>query len=303
MAQETLVVQVAPAKQRELRAKLNEGTFDWRRVPHATFSVKGEGIVATLYQSGKLVVQGADPQAFLARYVGGAVPGPARKKTTTKIDPATDTVARVDVVTVGSDEAGKGDYFGPLVVAAVRLEPEFASKMDEGGVMDSKRLTDSRALELGVALRSLVPFCVVRVDPAEYNKRYPTYPGLNTFLADLHAEAIRGVVQPGDRVLVDRFAAEVVMKRALRGLDIRLEQATKAERNPAVAAASVLARQEFLLGLAELSERFGVDLHKGAGRPTDDSGVRFVREHGMQALNEVAKLHFKNTEKVRARVG
>ncbi|MEZ5975014.1 MAG: hypothetical protein R3E96_09285 [Planctomycetota bacterium] len=70
-----------------------------------------------------------------------------------------------------------------------------------------------------------------------------------------------------------------------------------------MAAASVLARQEFLLGLAELSERFGVDLHKGAGRPTDDSGVRFVREHGMQALNEVAKLHFKNTEKVRARVG
>ncbi|MEZ5975015.1 MAG: DUF3378 domain-containing protein [Planctomycetota bacterium] len=212
MAQETLVVQVAPAKQRELRAKLNEGTFDWRRVPHATFSVKGEGIVATLYQSGKLVVQGADPQAFLARYVGGAVPGPARKKTTTKIDPATDTVARVDVVTVGSDEAGKGTTSGlgcgsRATGAGIRLQD---GRGWRDGLQAAHRQPRPRARR-----RSEVARAILRRArrPRGVQQRYPTYPGLNTFLADLHAEAIRGVVQPGDRVLVDRFAAEVVMKR------------------------------------------------------------------------------------------
>lgn len=298
MTQQTHVVQVDASNQRSLRERLNAEDFQWRKVPYASFSVKGQDVVATLYESGKLVVQGAGAEAFLGRFVTGT-PVAAKAKRSV---PKEDSVAALDVTTVGSDEAGKGDYFGPLVVAAVRLEPDIARKMREGGVMDSKQLTDARALELGTALRKTVPYAVVRVDPVDYNRRYPKYSGLNAFLADLHAEAIRQVALPGVRVLVDRFAAEAVMKRALKGLDIVLEQATKAERNMAVAAASILARQEFLLGLAELSERFDVPLHKGAGRPTDESGVRFVREHGLEALEQVAKLHFKNTGKVRARV-
>ena len=168
--------------------------------------------------------------------------------------------------------------------------------------MDSKKLTDVKALQLGKALREIVPYAVVRVDPEQYNERYPKYSGLNPFLADLHAEAIREVAQPGVRVLVDRFANENVMRKALQGLDIQLEQAVRAERNMAVAAASILARQEFLLGMAELSDRFGMELHKGAGFPVDDCGVSFVERHGWDSLGLVAKLHFKNTGKVRDRL-
>ncbi len=301
VAQETSVVKLTKVEQGKLRGRLDGGSFEWRTAPHAQYSVKGEGVVATLYNSGKLVVQGPAPDEFLARFVDGKAPDPKKKKAKVEAEDS-DAVSRVLVTTVGSDEAGKGDFFGPLVVAAVRLDPDVAAKMKSGGVMDSKKLTDVKALQLGKALRETVPFSVVRVDPEEYNARYPTYSGLNAFLAELHAQAITELAQPGVRVLVDRFANESVMRKALKGLDIKLEQAVRAERNMAVAAASILARQEFLLGMEELSERFGMALHKGAGYPVDACGVDFVQTHGWDSLGLVAKLHFKNTGKVRDRL-
>jgi ribonuclease HIII len=288
-------------EQGDLRGRLDAGSFEWRTAPHAQFSVKGEGVVATLYNSGKLVVQGATPDEFLARFVAGKAPDP-KKKASKVVSEAGDSVSQILVTTVGSDEAGKGDFFGPLVVAAVRLDPAVAEKMKAGGVMDSKKLTDAKALQLGIALRETVPHSVVRVDPESYNERYPKYSGLNAFLAELHAEVIAEVAQPGVRVLVDRFANESVMRHALKGLDVKLEQAVRAERNMAVAAASILARQEFLLGMADLSDRFGMELHKGAGFPVDRCGVQFVERHGWDSLGLVAKLHFKNTGKVRDRL-
>lgn len=297
MTQKTLVVKIPPARRAAIRARLSGGDFEFRRVPHAAWSVKGEGFVATLYESGKLVVQGATPEAFLVRYTDEDAP-PERRDAA----PERTGAAALDVVTVGSDETGKGDYFGPLVVAAARVTPEQVADLDRAGVMDSKKLTDGRALLLGAALRLLLPYHVVRVDPEEYNRRYPQYGGLNPFLGDLHAEAIRAVAQPDVRVLVDQFANARVMRAALKGTRVQLEQATRAERNPAVAAASIIARQEFLLALHELSEECGVALHKGAGAPVDRAGVEYVRAHGFDALGRVAKLHFKNTGKIEVRV-
>jgi len=291
MPQETVVVKVPRAEHEALRERLQGGEFEWRSAPHAAFSVRGDGVVATLYLSGKLVVQGAAARTFLARWTGLAPPAAA---------PA-DAVARTDVPTVGADEPGKGDYFGPLVVAAVRLEPEQAARLVELGVADSKKLTDERALRLAVGLRDL-PHAVELLHPAEYNEVYPRYMGLNPMLADLHAKAIAQVAQDADRVLVDQFADEKVMRAATSHLTLKLEQAHRAERNVAVAAASVVARAEFLLALRELSARWDVDLRKGAGAPTDEAALEFVRQHGRDALGEVAKLHFKNTGKVEARL-
>ena len=114
MAQSTVVVRVPRSEFTSLKGRLEAGPFEWRRVPHAAFSVKGEGTVATLYNSGKFVVQSGDPQGFLAKWTGYDLPGQ-------DVAPAgVDEVARTDEPTVGSDETGKGDYFGPLVVAAVR---------------------------------------------------------------------------------------------------------------------------------------------------------------------------------------
>lgn len=288
MTQRTLVVKLRPEEHEALRARLQGAEFEWRTVPHAAFSVRGQDAVATLYRSGKLVVQGAGAAIFLARYTDAAPPP----------EPVMDSIARTDEPTVGADETGKGDYFGPLVVAAVRLKPAEAERLADLGVADSKRLTDKRALRLATGLREL-PHAVELLHPEEYNEVYPRYSGLNPMLADLHARAIGQIAREGDRVLVDQFASEGVMGAATSHLTIRLEQAPRAERNVAVAAASVLARAEFLLALAELSERWSVDLRKGAGVPTDEAARAFIEAHGREKLGQVAKLHFRNTAKLK----
>lgn len=295
MAQETLVLKLAPGEHATLRRRLAAEDFEFRTVPHAKFSVKGPQIVATLYQSGKLVIQGADPALFAARFVPGAV-RPAAPPAREELSEAT---------RIGSDECGKGDYFGPLVVAAVRLDPATARALAGGEVADSKQLDDATALRLGAALRGRVPYSVARLDPPDYNRAYAAAGKgrLNDLLADLHARAIRALHEPGVHVLIDKFANERLMRERLADLDLELEQRTRAERFIAVAAASVIAREEFLRALAALSEEHAVDLHKGAGAPVDRAGAGFVRLHGVEKLGAVAKLHFKNTAKIRARVG
>jgi ribonuclease HIII len=291
VAQRTLVVQVPPADRARLRTRLELGKFEHRSVPHAIFSVKGEGAVATLYSSGKLVVQGEDPAAFVERFLDIGAPAGAAGA-------GAEAEARDDRTTIGSDECGKGDYFGPLVVAAVRLEPGEAKKVRASGVRDSKTLSDDTALRLGGALRSVFAHAVARLDPEQYNRMH-TRPGqLNEILADLHARAIRELHRPGARVVIDQFGPESLMSRRLGDLDLSLEQRPRAEEIPSVAAASVIAREEFLLALRELSERFAVDLHKGAGDPVDRAARKFVSLHGMSSLGKVAKLHFKNTQKL-----
>lgn len=302
MSQKTLVLEIPAERHAALERALRAGPFEWRSVPHALFSVRGEGAVATLYASGKLVVQGSDPALFLARYTDLEAPQAARGTVGGGAPPAADAVARIDEALVGSDETGKGDYFGPLVAAAVCVEPQVAAELAEWGVTDSKRLTDDRALRLAALLRQRVEHAVRRLDPADYNAAHDRRRNLNPMLAELHAEAIRAVAQPGMRVLVDQFANERLMREALSGLDVRLEQAPGAERNVAVAAASVLARAEFLLALRQLSSEWDVALHKGAGEPTDRAALAFVHKHGFEQLGRVAKLHFKNTAKIRGRI-
>lgn len=302
MSQTTLVLQVPPGQQAALRASLGRGSFEFRTVPHALFSAKGEGVVITLYESGKFVVQGADPEFFLARFTDLEAPTSAPARDKREAAEASDSVSALDVVTVGSDETGKGDYFGPLVVAAVRVEPEQVAALEELGVADSKKLTDTRALRLGAALRASMPFALKRLDPPAYNAAYAKYQNLNPMLAELHAAAIAELAEPGMRVVVDQFGGEKLMRTATAGLAIKLEQAPRAERNVAVAAASIIARQEFLACLLELSQEYGVELHKGAGAPVDAAGVRYVQQHGEAALAQVAKLHFKTTLKIQDRL-
>ncbi len=293
MTQSTLVLKVPASRGPALRERFAAGPFDFRSVPHALFSVKGEGVVATLYTSGKFVIQGASPDLFAARWLGedGARPrAEAAREAPSGPVPAS-------IATIGSDEVGKGDYFGPLVVAAVLLEPGQAEELRGSGVRDSKTLTDEQCLRLGAALRSRYAVAVERLDPAEYNRVYKAGK-LNDLLADQHAKAIRRLARPGLRVVVDRFANEKLLEERLRALKVQLEQRPRAESEPAVAAASVVAREEFLVALKELGEEAAIDLHKGAGEPVDRAGRRYVALHGADALSKVAKLHFKNTQKI-----
>ncbi|HVS19289.1 MAG TPA: ribonuclease HIII [Planctomycetota bacterium] len=292
MAQRTLVLKLPTARGPGLRSALAAAGFEFRGVPHSVFSARGPDLVATLYRSGKLVLQGADPEGFAARFLDGA---PGRPP-----EPASATPA-LTVTTVGTDESGKGDYFGPLVVAGVRLTPELAAALAGGEVRDCKLLGDAAVMRLGAALRARVPFAIRRLDPPDYNAAHARLKNLNPVLAGLHAEVIHELAEPGVRVVVDQFADPRLVVTALGALDVDLVQKTRAESSElSVAAASILARQEFLAALKDLSETWGVDLAKGAGAPTDSAGRRFVAAHGTGQLGQVAKLHFKNTLKIGA---
>jgi ribonuclease HIII len=290
--QQTLVLRVAPARAAALRARFAGADFEFRPVPHALFSVKGQGVVATLYASGKFVVQGSDPARFVEQWLEGAG---ARAVAPKPRAPEPDETQPL----VGSDECGKGDYFGPLVVCAVRLEPGQSAELRGSQVRDSKTLSDEACLRLGAALRARYAHAIEQLSPPEYNAIWKKPGQLNPMLADLHARAIRRLAQPGDHALVDKFADEQLVASRLADLDLKLEQRVRAESVPAVAAASVIAREQFLSALALLSEEAAVTLAKGAGDPTDRAAREYVRLHGFAGLVKVAKLHFKNTQKLR----
>ena len=290
MPQETLVVQLAAPAQARLERELEGGGFEHRSVEHARFSVKGQGVIATLYRSGKLVVQGSEVQLFATRYLGEDARAPAEP--TGPIEVGSRTL-------IGSDEVGKGDYFGPLVVVAVRADPRERAELARSGVADSKTLSDERVRVLAPALEQRYACAAEVLLPSDYNVEHPRFGSLNPLLAELHARCIKKLHQPGVMVLVDKFADDELIAERLRGLDLELFQRTRAEREPVVAAASVIARNLFLEGLRQLSEEFAVELHKGAGEPTDRSAREFVKLHGLEQLGRVAKLHFKNTQKLR----
>ncbi len=304
MTQETRVFKLTASQSAALRNSLNEGLppdADWRSVPHASFSVKALGTVITCYKSGKVVLQGSDLDSFEARFLGDGHTAQAKKQAPPQLE--------LLASTIGSDEAGKGDYFGPLVVTAFYATPDDLPKLREIGVTDSKTLSDDRARRLAGLLEQDFDARTLVVDPVSYNQRYAEAGNLNTLLAELHAEALSELLGQHDDtevIIVDKFAHESLVAKALKRhrksrsieTDPKLVQVTKAEQHPVVAAASILARAAFLDGLALCSEGCGSDLHKGAGTPVDSCARRIVEIGGRDLLSTVAKMHFKNTQKI-----
>jgi ribonuclease HIII len=201
---------------------------------------------------------------------------------------------------IGVDESGKGDYFGPLVVAACFVGPEHLAELD--GVRDSKKLTDAQSIRLSAAILRHCPHKVLVINPAKYNELHASMRNLNKLLAWGHARAIEEVLsqRPAKKVISDQFADPADLKRRLfeRGRQVVLESVVRAEADIAVAAASILARAEFLRRLARLGEEFGIALPKGAGPPVLEAAKRFVAKHGKEALGQVAKTHFRTTQTV-----
>lgn len=203
---------------------------------------------------------------------------------------------------IGTDEAGKGDYFGPLVCAACYVDSSSKELLIGANVRDSKKISDNRVRELADFIKATCPNDIIVILPEKYNALYAKFRNLNRLLAWAHAKAIENILEKVDcaYVLTDQFGDESLVKQALqeRGRQINLIQQIKAEHNLAVAAASILARGEFLNRLSSLSKSFGVNLHPGAGAPTDQSISEFIRKNGKDKLNRVGKLHFKNTQKI-----
>lgn len=203
---------------------------------------------------------------------------------------------------VGIDEAGKGDYFGPLVIAACYTDEIIESAFEKIGLRESKRISDSRAFSLESRIKKLATFEIVVVGPEKYNELHAKIRNLNRLLAWGHARALENLLSKVDpeEVVADQFGDKRLIENALmkKGRDVRLIQKNRAESVPAVAAASVLARAEFLRRLRGLSSNYSIQFHKGAGSPVDEIGRKFVASRGEDELSKVAKIHFKNTRRI-----
>ncbi len=215
---------------------------------------------------------------------------------------------RLNLPIIGTDESGKGDYFGPLVSAGVYVDERSAKELIVCGVTDSKNLTDSRNLELArdVARICRGRFAIIEISPERYNNLYEQFKkekkNLNTLLAWGHAKAMEEILSKVDCkvAIADQFADErfIISKLQEKGKSLKLIQMPKAEQNVAVAAASVLARARFLEKLSKLSNEYKVNLPKGASQTVIEIAKKFIDMHGKESLRKVAKLHFKTTSQV-----
>ena len=205
---------------------------------------------------------------------------------------------------IGSDEAGKGDYFGPLVVAGVLMDNQIGESLHKLGVKDSKKLSDSSISRLAPEISRFCRYSVVAIGPEKYNELYNKIGNLNRLLAWGHSRAIENILnnEECDFALADQFGDEKFIIDALmeKGKKIEVKQKTGAETDIGVAAASILARAEFLHRMAMLSAKYGMNFPKGASPAVIEAGREFVKRFGAQRLNEVAKIHFKTTKLVLA---
>ena len=222
MAQGTVVLKLGATEQAALERSIDAQDYERRRQPHARFWARGDGVVAVLYTSGKLVLQGSGIDLFLLRHlperaaeVAGSEPpaapsegaaGDARGSTA----PTSHGEQLEAGPLIGGDESGKGDYFGPLVVAMVRIGEGEAAELRTRGVMDSKKVTDASAHRLGGWIMGRFPHAVRVLDPPEYMARWSERKNVALVLSELYAEAARelldeGHAEPGDAVLIDRL--------------------------------------------------------------------------------------------------
>ncbi|MDP7113492.1 MAG: ribonuclease HIII [Myxococcota bacterium] len=206
----------------------------------------------------------------------------------------------------GTDEAGKGDYFGPLVTCGVVLDTDLAEEIVGMGAMDSKRLAGGRIESLARTLRRVLGdrAATVVVEPQRYNQLYEQMRArgqkLNHMLAWCHGRVVKDLAErrhPFDAVVVDRFASRSLIQRSIPA-GIELIARPRAEDNPAVAAASILARDTYVRRLQRLSDEIGLQLTPGAGPPVIRTGKKVVERHGADALGRIGKLHFRTTETI-----
>jgi ribonuclease HIII len=300
------VCKLTPAQAEQLRELLEARQWEIDDAPYAYWRARREKTTAVAYESGKLSVQGkgtADMVQFIlepevlkeARF--GYEDEYAKLESPEMFEPH-----------AGIDESGKGDYFGPLVVAAVYVDAKSAKALMAAGVQDSKAIkSDARVRALAKTVYETIDgkFAIVAIGPAAYNRMYAKIGNVNKILAWGHARVIENLLEKVPncpRAISDQFANKSLVPRALmeRGRKIKLEQRHKAESDIAVAAASILARATFVKRMQGLTESAGMELPKGASGKVREVAVDLLRKVGEDQLGEYVKLHFRTTAQVKS---
>jgi ribonuclease HIII len=299
------------------------GNYRQREVPYSLYSIEGDHFNATLYAKEKhgrrkLCVQGSKAEDFVLFVLEPQVLLSASVGYEEVLSP------ELFSAHAGSDESGKGDYFGPLVVCCAYTDEALSAEMQKLGVKDCKQMTDKAVLTAGAKLRALLGpdrFAFVKLGPAAYNRLYAKMRNINRMLAWAHGTAIEELLTKRSgcpRVVVDQFApTEETIRRALKPLGKKVDvvQRHKAEDDIAVAAASVIAREIFLRDIQRMGEDlFGPQTPAAGEEPrrvpigSSDPRVRalaeeMVRREGPVWIMNHAKAHFQTTDKVLAACG
>ncbi len=283
-----------------LRGWLQAHFYQFRQVPYARFAAEKEKTNVVFYESGKLVVQGKGAQEFVEFVLEPEILKEARLGYEAVLNPD------LLLPRLGVDESGKGDFFGPLCIAGAYVNESVAKAWADVGIRDSKNISsDKRIKDLAELIRK-TPGCVTTVVPIgneAYNRLYAKMQGVNSILAWGHARVIENLMlqrhrmnpQPV-RAISDQFAhnkATVAKALMSLGREIELVQKHRAEEDLAVAAASILARHEFVTRLAALEKQCGMKLPKGASAAVDAAAKELASRHGAEGLAKVAKMHFR----------
>jgi ribonuclease HIII len=297
----TYTTPLSDAQVTALRRLLENAGFDFSPKPYTIFFAQKNKLSVAVYEKGpKLLLQGKGIEDFVSFELEPKILGEARL--------GYEEVHAPEMFEphFGIDESGKGDFFGPLVIAGAFTDRTIARTFLENGIQDSKRIgSDAKIRSLGKMIRQTpgIAFDVVQIGPERYNDLYEKFGNLNSLLGWGHARVIENLLAKRPdcpRALSDKFADARVIEKALleHGRHIRLEQRTKAESDFAVAAASILAREAFIDWLERNGKRTGLALGRGVSASVKEIARKIVEKEGPDALRRFAKIHFRTAHEI-----
>ena len=266
-----------------------------KKIPYAIFQAQEEDTVITLYESGKAMFQGISADVDASMW---AMLQDKKEETNNEED-------LYHITSIGSDEVGTGDYFGPVVVCAAYVNIEDIKFLEELKVKDSKQITDDYIRKIAPTIAKKIDYELLVLSNKEYNEKYKTINNINKIKAIMHNKVLYTLHQRHsecNKIIIDEFAKENSYFNYLKevtNVERNLIFTPKAEnKNMAVGAAAILARFRFLEIMDKLSDKYHEPLLKGASSEVDKQAERLIEKYGKEVLDDIAKLHFINTERI-----
>ncbi|MCI2773307.1 ribonuclease HIII [Staphylococcus petrasii] len=297
--------------EQEIQQLMQQVSFETSQLPNGMKArTKYNQTTINIYNSGKVMFQGKQGETVAQKLLPNH--GASSNATASKAkQTSATTISYNQYNCIGSDEAGSGDYFGPLTVCAAYVSKEHAQILKTLGVDDSKKLTDPKIVELAEQLITFLPHSLLTLDNIKYNERQALGWSQVKMKAVLHNEAIKNVTQKIstdelEYIVIDQFAERGVYQRyALSALPFpeKTQFETKGEsKSLAIAAASIISRYAFVKHMDHIAKTMRCDIPKGASNKVDLAAARIIEQHGIAKLDSISKKHFKNREKAQSLV-
>ncbi|HHU6750706.1 TPA: ribonuclease HIII [Staphylococcus pseudintermedius] len=299
---------VKKLKPNEIEQLIQRLQADTQNLPNGMRArAKYEGVTISIYNSQKVMFQGENAAALWRKLIGHSESKSPTKATSKKKQTTPTHQIRYNAYRcIGSDEAGSGDYFGPLTVCACYVSAQHVPVLKELGVDDSKRLTDKKIVALAEQLVTFLPHSLLVLDNPKYNERKQLGWSQVKMKAVLHNECIKNVLKKVDAtevdyIVIDQFAKQAVYEHYALGVIPERQKTqfeTKGEsKSLAIAAASIISRYAFVKHMDQLSKRYRMEILKGASHKVDVTAAKVIEKYGLEVLDGMSKSHFSNRDK------